>query len=526
MFKEALYYTRMAGYFGRYVKLPLVPDPEAALRGNLERRAANFLELMRTGIFSNPQTPYFELMRLAGCTFEDLRESIGKHGLEATLEHLRGEGVYLTHDEVKGKAVERQRKVIANHASATANPASPGGIEAVSSGSRGQGLATPASNAYRNYRECYEVLAREELGARGRVCGVLNGVLPGPAGLLAAAGFAKCGQPAERWYAVGKSMRANGPYALVTSAMVSEARLLNCLVPYPTYLGKDDFTPVAQWIADNKRKGRLTFLRSGVSSATRVCAAAMDAGLDVQGTIFFASGEAMTPARRRVLEAAGAHGYSRYVISEMGTVGMACSHLKGNAVHLFTDVTAVIGHRRPAPFVDTEVNSLLFTSLHPEASRIFINAEMEDTAEFAPASCDCVFSRIGFRTILQDVYSFGKLSGHGMTLAGDALLRIIEERLPARFGGGPTDYQLVELEGKAQLEMRLRVSPRLGAVNSAEVHGFFLEQVRALYGGALSARTWEATSSICVEIAEPYRTSTGKVHALHLSTYGARNGRH
>jgi hypothetical protein len=289
-------------------------------------------------------------MRMAGCTFEDLRESVGKEGLEATLETLRKEGVYLTHDEVKGKPVTRRGKVIVNHSGATANPASPGGIETVSSGSRG--LATPASNQYRNYRECYEVLAREELGARGRACAVLHPVLPSPSGLIAASGFAKWGQPAERWYAVGKSMRANGPYSLVTRALAAEARMLGCHVPYPTYLGKDDFTPVAEWIAENKRKGRGTFFRSLVSSATRVCAAALDTKRDIEGAVFFASGEALTPARRRVLEAAGARGYGRYVISEIGTVGMACSQLKGNAMHLFTDSVAVIAHRRPAPFID------------------------------------------------------------------------------------------------------------------------------------------------------------------------------
>jgi hypothetical protein len=321
-------------------------------------------------------------------------------------------------------------------------------------------------------------------------------------------------------------MRANGPYSLVTKILVTEARLLGCRIPHPTYLGKDDFTPVAEWIADLKKQGRPVFFRSVVSSATRVCAAAIEAKLDIAGTVFFTSGEAMTAARRRVLEAAGTRGYGRYVISELGTIGMACSHLTGNSMHLFSDAVALIVHRRPAPFVDAEVNSLLFTSVHPQASRIYINAEMEDAARLAPATCDCLFSRLGFRTILHDVYSFGKLSGHGMTLAGDGLLRIIEERLPARFGGGPADYQLVEVDGKAQLEMRLRVSPRVGAVESDTVQGFFLQEIRALYGGSLSARTWEATSSIRVEIAEPHRTTSGKVHALHLMAYEGRDGNH
>lgn len=118
----------------------------------------------------------------------------------------------------------------------------------------------------------------------------------------------------------------------------------------------------------NRRRGRLAFLRSGVSSATRVCAAAMDAGLDISGTVFLTSGEATSPLDQACVQA-----YGRYVISEIGTIGIACRHLTGNSVHLFADAVAVIEYRRPAPFVDAEVNSLLFTSVHPDASRLYIN---------------------------------------------------------------------------------------------------------------------------------------------------------
>ena len=34
--------------------------------------------------------------------------------------------------------------------------------------------------------------------------------------------------------------------------------------------------------------------------------------------------------------------------------------------------------------------------------------------------------------------------------------------MPARLGGGPGDYQLVEREGAAQTQLTLRVSPRVG----------------------------------------------------------------
>ena len=521
MLSEALYYARMAWHYGRFVKMAAILDPESVVRENFARREQNFLNLVERGIIQNPRSPYHELFRLANCSFEDLGESVRRHGLEKTLEHLRAAGVYLTHEEVKGKPVRRHGKDIQNDVVATANPGSSSvGMESVSSGSRSSGTATPTSNEYRRYRECYENLAFRQFCTPGCAFGFLKPILPSPGALVQMVGVARSGYSTQRWFAAGKT--ANGLYAFVTRLLVAEARLLGCRVPFPTFLEKDDFLPVARWVAGNKRRGIQTFLPTGVSSASRMCAAAVDASLDISGTILLASGEAISPARQRVFQAAGVHAIGRYVISEMGTVGMSCPHLTGNSVHLFGDAVAVIEHRRPAPFVEAEVNSLLLTSLHPLASRIYINVEMEDAGTLVPATCDCLFSRIGFRTVIQDLYSFGKLSSQGMTLGGDVLLTILEERLPERFGGRPGDYQLVELEGAAQLELQLRVSPRLRNTELNAVREYFLDQVRLLYGGSLSVRTWEATSSIQVEAIEPHQTRSGKVHSLHLAAFGGK----
>jgi len=48
----------------------------------------------------------------------------------------------------------------------------------------------------------------------------------------------------------------------------------------PEYLPEDDFSPVARWIAGLKREGFPCVLRSYVSPAVRVAAAARDAGMD------------------------------------------------------------------------------------------------------------------------------------------------------------------------------------------------------------------------------------------------------
>ncbi len=523
MLKEALYYSRMAWHFGRFLRMPPVRDPQALLRHHLEHRDENFLALVHRGVFENPRSPYHHLMRLAGCTFGDLGESVRRSGLEATLEKLRQNGVYLTHAEAKGAPVERHHRVIANDPAATANPGCSHGIESISGGSRSVGTATPTSNTYRHYRAAYDAVLREDLGVKGAAFVSLQPILPAPQGLVNSALASMHGLTVERWFAAGGAPGEGLPYRVVTHLMVLEARLLGCRLQHPTYLERDDFSPVAQWIAETRRQGRCVWVRGNVSSSTRVCAAARDGAYDIAGTIFIASGEGLTEAKRGVIESAGARACPLYVASEVGTIGMACRHVTGNSVHLFSDSVAVISHRRPAKFSDVEVDSLLFTSLNPFASRVLINAELDDAGTIEPATCDCAFTRAGYRTVIRDVHSFGKLTGHGLSLAGTQLVSLLEDRLPARFGGVPGDYQLVEIEGADQTEVRLCVSPRVGAVDPQSVHAFFMTEIRTVYGGAISRRIWEQTSSLKVEIVEPYRTRTGKVHPLHLPRFRGRN---
>ena len=313
-------------------------------------------------------------------------------------------------------------------------------------------------------------------------------------------------------------MRDAAPYRVMTNLLIFEARLLGRSIPRPTYLAANDFWPVVAWIDECRTRGRSVLIRGSASASTRVCVVARDRGIDISGTIFVTSGEAVSAAKRRLMDDVGARAYPRYVISELGTIGLACSHTLGNSVHWFSDSTAIISHRRAAPFAESDVNSLLFTSIHPLASQLFINVEMEDEARMVPARCGCEFSRLGFTTLLEDVQSFGKLTGHGLTLAGTDIVALIEERLPARFGGAPGDYQLVQYETERQAEVRLRISPRVPTVDPAAVHDFFMNEVRAMHGGALSRRVWMQTSSLKAEIAEPYRTRTGKVLALHLTS--------
>jgi len=511
----------MAFYFGQFVRLAPVADARALIAETLQRRDEHFLDLVRTGVYGNPNSPLYDLLTMADCGFGDLASLVTTRGIEHALERLYDAGVYFSHAEVKGAPIVRRGRTIANTVGATRHPQSSGGIESISSGSRSAGITTPGSNAYRRYREAYESILLAELGAEDSITATLHSILPAPTALVYCAGEARRGRPVSRWFASGGSRRA-APYRVITRALIAEARLLGRQIPQPTLLADNDFSPVVEWIAGIRREGRGVLIRANASTTTRVCAAARESGRDISGTVFVTSGEPVSDAKRALLREVGARCYPRYVISELGTVGLACSKTSGNSVHWFCDSTAVIARRRTASFADAEVNSLLFTTINPHATRLLINAEMEDHAWLVRATHDCEFCRLGFTTILEDVHSFGKLTGHGLTLAGSDMIALLEERLPKAFGGVPGDYQLVECDGDRQSEVQLRVSPRVAPADLSPLLTYFLHEVRAMYGGALSERTWVQTSSLKVVAAEPYRTRNGKTLPLHLASLTER----
>lgn len=58
----------------------------------------------------------------------------------------------------------------------------------------------------------------------------------------------------------------------------------------------------------------------------------------------------------------------------------------------------------------------------------------------------CPLEDLGLTDHLRQVRSFSKLTGEGVTLIGSDVVHILEEVLPARYGGSPLDYQMMEVE--------------------------------------------------------------------------------
>lgn len=99
---------------------------------------------------------------------------------------------------------------------------------------------------------------------------------------------------------------------------------------------------------------------------------------------------------------------------------------------------------------------------------------------------------------------------------GTDVLHVLENVLPARFGGAPTDYQLVEQDGADQARLALRVSRRVPLASPEAVRDCFLRELRRFQGGTGALRSLRATDSLEVLHADPLVTRTGKVLPLHL----------
>jgi hypothetical protein len=519
MLAELRDYGRIAAGIARMQREPLCSDPEKFVRDRLLNRQNAFLDVVQRVIFSQPHHPYYQMFQLAGCEFGDLAGQIRRGGLEGTLSRLRQEGVYLSHNEWKGKVpIVRSGREIPGGAGRFTNPLVYGWLENSSSGSTGAPVLSARSSAALADGRLYQMLRAREFATARCAWIDVKPILPAPYGLNSALRGRRAGTPIERWFSAESAFRDHAHYRILTRALVMLGNVFGAAAPYPIYLPRNDFSPVAEYIARRRAEGRDCMVHGFASPLVRIAGVALEKGYDISGTVFFCGGEALSPAKRRVFESAGARAFSSYTISEIGNIGAACRNMTGSCVHLFEDSVAVIGVRRPAAYPgDGELNSLHFTTLVPHAPNVFINVEMDDSGVIETASCDCVYSRLGLTHRIDRITSFGKATPQGTTFHCTDLAEVMEQILPARLGGGPGDFQLVECEAaNGQTQVRLHVSPRCGLTDSARIRRVFLEIMRPLWGGAVATREWIHSGGVEVVIAEPLATRTGKVHPVRL----------
>jgi hypothetical protein len=151
------------------------------------------------------------------------------------------------------------------------------------------------------------------------------------------------------------------------------------------------------------------------------------------------------------------------------------------------------------------------------APLILLNVSLGDEALLERRDCGCAVAERGWTTHLHSIRSFEKLTAGGMTFLDVDAIRVLEEELPRRFGGGPADYQLVEEEDHAgRSHLVLHVHPAVGLLDDQVVADTFL---RALGHGDearhVMALSWRQAGLLRVERVPPVTTATGKILHLH-----------
>jgi hypothetical protein len=160
---------------------------------------------------------------------------------------------------------------------------------------------------------------------------------------------------------------------------------------------------------------------------------------------------------------------------------------------------------------------LLASAIRPRAPLLFLNASLGDVGDLSEEGCGCPIGEIGWTTRVRKVRSYEKLSAGGMTFYDSELTSVLEETLPARFGGGPLDYQLVEEESSdGSPRLRLLVHPTVGPVEPAAVVTAFLDGIgKGRDLERLMGSVWREGGFLQVERRPPEMTGGGKIQHLH-----------
>jgi hypothetical protein len=130
---------------------------------------------------------------------------------------------------------------------------------------------------------------------------------------------------------------------------------------------------------------------------------------------------------------------------------------------------------------------------------------------------------MGLSLHVRDIFSFAKLTGEGVTLVGSDMVRILEEVLPARFGGTALDYQLVESEERGLTRLTLVVDPAVQLRDSDEIVSVVLDALGPSGLATDIRQLWTQAGTLRVKRSKPVITSRGKQASI-VSSRQAESG--
>jgi hypothetical protein len=514
---------RLAARFLRrvpgHLRRPLTVDSAAAIVHERQaRREADFLELVTCTVYADPHSPYRRLLDLAGCERGDLEQLVRAEGVEGALHVLFRQGVYLTIDEFKGRrAVRRGSSTIEVDAARLRNPLSTMHVPTQSGGSGG--TASPLVYDLASIRDqaTNTLLALEAQGGRDWVKAVW-GVSTGSAPVVLR--FGSFGGPVARWF-VHVSPAAPGihlRYRWIPEGLRLAAATAGVDFPRPEVVSLADPLAIARWVVETRRGGGTPHLYGFTSPVVRLCEVALAAGLDFAGARFTVTGEPVTAARLAAIRAAGAEAALDYGCAEAGgPVSHGCLRpTAADDVHFCDDLHALIQPGPGTPHPEVPARAVLLSSLRTSAPVILLNVSLGDRAHVTRRRCGCPLEAHGWGTHLDTIRSFEKLTAGGMTFLDVDIAAVLEADLPARFGGGPADYQLLDAaRDDGGSGVVLRVHPRVGPLDEGVVRDAFLDAIGAGVGAErIMATYWRAAGLPCIQRKPPLLSEKGKL--LHV----------
>lgn len=493
------------------------------IKKRMEQRGDNFLKLLKKGVFGYRNSPYLQLLKLSNCKYEDVEKMVLKNGIEETLRILKDDGVYFTVGEFKGKKrIVRKGKEFIFKESDFDNPYTASCYESFSSGSRGAGTRVMVDFEYNSELAVYKGIAMDNWNLSNVPHVLFLSVFPYGAGMDNMLKYSKFGIYPVKWISLlDERNLVTLRSKLGVAYIFFISKMLGAKFPIPEFINLKDIPWLVELIAKMLQEHKGCCITTHVSFAVRICLAAKEKGISLEGVKFWVAGEPLTAIKNKQIESVGAKCILKYAFIEGGEIGSLClKPSKFDDIHLFKDRVALVTY--PEKVLDSQVNAFLFTIFLPSSPKILLNVGNGDYGIIETRNCACPYDDFGWDTHIYSIKSFEKLTGEGMTFYGDRLISLVEEILPRKFGGTSLDYQLVEEEDEKGLtHLVVMVSPKIKDLEEDNLIKMVVEQLSK--GGdsqRVMIKVWLQAGTIRIKRDFPILTRTGKVHPLYVSPKG------
>ena len=495
------------------------------MRNRLKNRKFNFLNIARDSIFSHKLSPYARLFQQAGVGLSDLENLVRTETLEGALEILFQNGVFLTVDEFKGRCpVIRGSFSMQVCPDQLRNPDSSLHIAALTGGSSGQATPVLMDFDYLRINAGNNLLGRHYAHGDGWV----HALWCVPGGIPMASLLSNClnGMQYSRWFSQVDTAQPDihPRYKRSIRAMRLGAAMREVKLPPPEHAPVNQPQDVIFWMQQVLAEGKKPHLYTMTSSAVSLANCATDLGLDLAGGITTLAGEPLTPARHAKVSSTGLKAMPEYGAMEMGSIGAGCQNpLAVDEVHVQSDRHGLIQAKSAGAPYGIPEKALFFTSLFDNAPFVLINYSAGDMADLSERDCGCPLYGWGWNKHLSNIVSYEKITAGGTSFIKSDLIRVLDETLPAVFGGGPADYQLVVEESpNAEPRLLLLASPVLGKLDSQRLGEFFLREIaKGDEAYKLMSRLLKDADYLKVERRYPQVTIGGKIFQVMQIPAGA-----